>query len=199
MAWKPDYITSTELKTELKITDSTDDAWVALVVTAASRAVDRHTRRQFGKLDTPTARVCGPASYRLELDRWVVPIPDLMTSTGLLVELDGVAVTDAELEPFDAADEGRPWTRLALAEGSSVTWPTRGRRVDVTATWGWSAVPTTVKTATMLQAQRFYARRDSPYGVAGSPDLGSELRLLAKVDADVAVMLTDYVRPAAAR
>lgn len=198
MAWKPDYITSVELKRELKITDSTDDAWVAFVITAASRAVDRHTRRQFGLLDAPALRQCGPATYRAELDRWIIPIPDLMTETGLIVELDAVPVTDAELEPVDAADEGKPWTRLVLAEGASVTWPTRGRRIAVTARWGWSAVPATVKTATLLQAQRFYARRDSPYGVAGSPDLGSEIRLLAKVDADVAVMLTDYVRPAAA-
>ncbi len=198
MAWKPDYITSVELKRELKITDATDDAWVALVISGASRAVDRHTRRQFGLLDAPALRQCGPATYRSELDRWVVPIPDLMTDTGLIVELAGDAVLDAELEPVDAAAEGKPWTRLLLAEGASVTWPTRGRRIAVTAQWGWSAVPATVKTATLLQAQRFYARRDSPYGVAGSPDLGSEIRLLAKVDADVAVMLTDYVRPAAA-
>ena len=198
MAWKPDYITSTELKNELKITDATDDVWVGFVVTAASRAVDRHTRRQFGLLAAPATRQCGPATYRCELDRWVVPIPDLMTDTGLVVEIGGDAVLDSELEPVDAPDELRPWTRLLLAEGAAPTWPTRGRRIAVTATWGWSAVPTTVKTATLLQAQRFYARRDSPYGVAGSPDLGSEIRLLAKVDADVAVMLTDYVRPAAA-
>jgi hypothetical protein len=51
----------------------------------------------------------------------------------------------------------------------------------------------------MLQASRFYARRDSPYGVAGSPDLGSEVRLLSKVDPDVAVSLADYVRPAVAQ
>jgi hypothetical protein len=194
VVWRPDYCTSVELKRELKITDDLDDAWVALVVTAASRAVDRHARRQFGLLAAAEPRQCGPATYRIELDRWVVPIPDLMTDVGLIVELGDDTLTDAELEPLDAPDDGKPWTRLALAEASSVTWPTRGRRVTVTAQWGWSAVPSTVKTATLLQAQRFYARRDSPYGVAGSPDLGSELRLLAKVDADVAVMLTDYVR-----
>ena len=37
-------------------------------------------------------------------------------------------------------------------------------------------------------------RKGSPYGIAGSPDLGSELRLLAKLDADVAVLLRSFVR-----
>lgn len=197
MAWKPDYITSAELKTELKITDSTDDAWIALVVTAASRAVDRHTRRQFGLVAAPVARVCAGATYRSERGRWVVPIPDLMTETGLIVDVGGTTATDATLEPADAELEGKPWTRLVLGYLGDYTWPDADRSVTVTAQWGWTAVPATVKTATLLQAQRFYARRDSPYGVAGSPDLGSELRLLAKVDPDVAVMLTDYWRPAA--
>jgi hypothetical protein len=66
--------------------------------------------------------------------------------------------------------------------------------VQVTATWGWTAVPATIKKATLLQASRFYKRRDAPFGVAGSPDMGSEMRLLAKVDPDVEVMLGDYRR-----
>lgn len=197
MAWKPDYITSAELKTELKITDSTDDAWIALVVTAASRAVDRHARRQFGLLDVATERVCPGATYRSERGRWVVSIPDLMTTAGMSSVIDGVTVSTTVLEPVDAALEGKPWTRMALGYLADITWPDAERSVTVTARWGWTAVPATVKAATMLQAQRFYVRRDSPYGVAGSPDLGSEIRLLAKVDADVAVMLADYVRPAA--
>jgi hypothetical protein len=47
-----------------------------------------------------------------------------------------------------------------------------------------------VEQATLLQASRFHARRFSPYGVAGSPELGSELRLLAKLDADVELALS---------
>ena len=48
--------------------------------------------------------------------------------------------------------------------------------------------------ATLLQASRLAARRDSPFGVAGSPDAGSEMRLLARVDPDVAVALEPYRR-----
>jgi hypothetical protein len=198
MAWRPDYVTSAELKTELGITDGVDNTWCVSVVTAASRAVDSHCRRQFGLAAAPEVRYY-PITYRSERDRWVVAIDDLMTVTGLAVAAsDASLLTGHVLEPRNAAADGRPWTRLALAEGGSYVWPTSPEEVAVTAQWGWSAVPSTVKTATMLQAMRFYARRDSPYGVAGSPDLGSEIRLLSKLDPDVGVMLTDFIRPAAA-
>lgn len=199
MAWRPDYITSDELKSELKIEDTDDDAWIALVIGAASRAVDRHTRRQFGLADAPVERFYADALYRVGRSRWVLDIDDLMTVTGLAVAIGGSAVTGSVLEPRNAAADGKPWTRLVLADGVPGVWPTDDPAVAVTARWGWTAVPTAVKAATMLQASRFYARRDSPYGVAGSPDLGSEVRLLSKVDPDVAVSLADYVRPAVAQ
>lgn len=198
MVWKPDYVTAAELKVELGIADAVDDTWCASVVTAASRAVDSHTGRQFGVVAAPAARYY-PISYRAERDRWVASIDDLMTSAGLAVATsDAEVLTGHVLEPRNAPADSMPWTRLALAEGSSKVWPTLPAEVTVTATWGWIAVPATVKTATMMQAMRFYARRDSPYGVAGSPNDGSEMRLLSKVDPDVGVMLTDFVRPRAA-
>lgn len=55
-----------------------------------------------------------------------------------------------------------------------------------------STVPAGVNTATLIQAARFFKRRDSPYGVAGSPEMGSELRLQAKLDPDVYVMIKPY-------
>lgn len=203
MAWEPDYVTAAELKLALGIADSVDDAWCASVVTAASRAVDLHCsgdmRRQFGVLAVADTRYY-PMTYRAELDRWVARIDDLMTTVGMVVQTtDAVpeTLTDNRLEPRNAAPRGRPWTRLALAEGLSKVWSTLPAEIAVTALWGWTAVPSTVKTATLLQGMRFYARRDSPYGVAGSPDLGSELRLLSKVDPDVGVMLTGFVRTGA--
>lgn len=51
-------------------------------------------------------------------------------------------------------------------------------------------VPDTVKLATMIQASRLYHRRNSPFGIAGSVEMGSELRLFNKVDPDVAVLLS---------
>jgi hypothetical protein len=70
-----------------------------------------------------------------------------------------------------------------------------GTALAVTAKWGYAAaIPKSVIEANLLQASRLFSRRQSPYGVAGSPDLGGELRLLAKVDPDVAVLLARYVK-----
>ena len=56
MAWAPDYITTEELKASLRISDTVDDAELPAVVTAASRAIDQHCNRQFGKVDAPVQR-----------------------------------------------------------------------------------------------------------------------------------------------
>jgi hypothetical protein len=87
-----------------------------------------------------------------------------------------------------------PWTQI-LVGSESTNLPTSAEgSVEVTAEWGWAAVPDSVKEATLVQGSRFFMRQQAPFGIAGSPDLGSELRLLQKVDVDVAVMLRPFVR-----
>lgn len=193
MAWAPDYITEEDLREYLRVPDLDDDVQAALAITGASRAIDSHTNRQFGKLDAAAARRY-TAWPDYERGRWVVDIDDLMSTAGLVVTVDGTAVTVYDLEPVNAEPDGRPWTALAFNDDSE-TEPTGAvHEVAVTAVWGWTAVPDAVKQATLLQAHRMLKRRDAPFGVAGSPELGSELRLLAKVDPDVAVALTGYRR-----
>jgi hypothetical protein len=121
-----------------------------------------------------------------------------MTQTGLVIEIEttsgAVAITAESLQPVNSAKVGRPWTSLVLDE-ESITQPTgEADEMTVTALWGWSAVPSAIKQATLLQTNRLFVRRNAPFGVAGSPEMGSELRLLEKVDADVAVVLGPYVR-----
>ena len=199
MAWAPDYCTASELKSYLGIGDTVDDVELALAITAASRAVDQATGRQFGATATTEARTYAPTWDRRR-SLYVIDIDDLMTVTGLgFVDENGTALAALvtlgdggyRLEPLNAAQEGRPWTRAVTATAAT-EW-------TVTATWGWSAVPDTVKKATLLQANRFHKRRGAPFGVAGSPDLGSEMRLLAKVDPDVDLMLSSFRRWWAAR
>jgi hypothetical protein len=191
MTWAPDYVTSTELKAFLRISDAVDDAQIALAITAASRAVDRHTNRQFGKVTASEARTY-TARWDRDRCKYVVFIDDLADETGLtVVDDNGTAITDYTLKPTNADVKGMPWTHLVINSGGNC------REDGITATtdmWGWGSVPVAVEQATMLQAERFFKRRDAPFGVAGSPDVGSELRLLAKVDPDVAVALGPYLR-----
>ena len=192
MVWAPDYVTSSELKAYLRITDTVDDAQLAVAISAASRAVDRFAGRQFGVVDQAEERFF-TARWDRRRCRWTLDVDDLMTAP-VSVEVEGGTITAYDLEPVNAASKGQPWTSLAVKPGSAVTPTEETNGVAVTALWGWSAVPVAVKQATLLQASRFHARRDSPYGIAGSPDEGSETRLLAAVDPDVKVSLDAYRR-----
>jgi len=183
MAWQPDYVSGADFKTAVGISDTADDLTIGFARTAASRAIDHFTGRQFGVLSAPALRLyTSPPSGVVEID-------DLMTATGLAVVVDGTTLvkdTDYQLRPLNAAADGRPWTSLAFL----VTVPsTEVGAIEITATWGWTAVPGVVSQAALIQAMRLFKRKDSPFGIAGSPELGSEMRLLSKLDPDVEMML----------
>lgn len=201
MAWAPDYVDTASLRSFLRISDGDDDAFLALAITAASRAVDQDTNRQFGQVSPAEER-----RYTSEWDRrrrrWLVPIDDLGDVTGAVFQVvdeagDPVGTIDSyTLEPINAVARGRPYELLVVSPDSA-TLPTGCHRHDVagTALWGWDGdYPAVVVQATQLQASRIVARRGSPFGIAGSPDVGSELRLLDRVDPDVAVMLRSVRR-----
>lgn len=193
MAWAPDYVTVAELKAYLRIGDAVDDAELGFAITAASRAVDRAANRQFGLVAAPEARKY-TARWDRRICRWVVEIDDLMTVAGLTIATEAGAITEYDVQPANAAVDSFPWLRFVVRPESAAKPSAEQDAVTVTARYGWTAVPGAVKQATLLQASRFFKRRDAPFGVAGSPEVGSELRLLAKVDPDVAVALGPYVR-----
>ena len=194
MAWAPDYVTVGDLRSYRRLGDAGDDVELALAVTSASRAIDEATGRQFGKTDGAETRTYD-AGWSDEHGLYVVEIDDVMNLTGFVATVSGAAVTNYRLWPRNAAQQGRPWERMYLR---SVTPDPLGcglGTVDITANpWGWTAVPTTIKNASLLQASRLFADRNAPFGVAGSPDMGNEMRLLAKVHPDVEVMVTPYKR-----
>lgn len=200
MAWKPSYLTDSQLKAYLRITDTVDDAEIARAIAAASRAIDRHCNRQFGLATAAHARYY-TARWDRRRCRWVIEIDDLMTTTGLLIMADrdddgsySDLIDEYQLKPVNAQQEGKPWTQIVV-HPTSANQPTGLEAgVEVFARPGWTTVPTVVEQACELQASRFFARRDAPFGVAGSPEAGTEIRLLAKVDPDVAVSLGDVVR-----
>jgi len=190
-------------------TDATDvdthDELIALE--AAARAIERICNRRFTVAGvTATARVFTPTRGKPATtwsgawwDRTTCDIDDVFDDTGMVVKFDttgngdfGDAITTYRLAPLNAAEYSLPYTQLIFDYGTAV--PLLAESVQVTALWGWDAIPTTIENANMIQAARFLKRRDAPFGVAGSVDMGSELRLLAKVDPDVAVMLQTYKR-----
>ncbi len=200
MTWQPDYCTAAELKADLRIGDTDDDAQLGLAITAASRAIDQITNRQFGRVATTEARLY-TARYDRYRARWMIDTDDILTATGLTILVDDndeqvydQAITAYRLLPVNEDEKGRPWTAIVVNPSSTILPTPTVDSVQVTASFGWASVPTTIKAATIRQASRFYYRREAPFGVAGSPSMGSEIRLLSQVDVDVAVMVRGYRR-----
>jgi hypothetical protein len=195
VSWEPDYCSSEELLHYVRANGTdigTEDALeIALSIAGASRAIDLYTNRQFGIDEEPTTRF-----YRSKLcstNSRTVKVDDLMSLVDVLVVTNDSTESDITYTaaPVNNAAKGKPFTYLRLP-GHRPT--VEFEDVKVTALFGWTEVPAPVKEACLLQSSRFLARREAPFGIAGSPDQGSEMRLLARVDPDVGVSLGKYVR-----
>jgi hypothetical protein len=195
VTWAPDYITVAEARAYLRVPDAVDDVEIALWITAASRAIDTRCNRQFGQLAAPATRVYQtPPFYDPSTGLWTLEIDDVQDVTGMSVNGTAYASQAAILQPVNAPADGKPWTRLAFNVLPYFPYPGYPVTTTVVARWGWTTVPSQVQAATRLQVSRWHARRDSPFGIAGSPDQGSELRLLAKLDSDVITSLSGLSR-----
>jgi hypothetical protein len=185
--WAPDYLTDEEAADYVRA-PGVELEELAIWCTAASRAIDKKTNRQFGQVSTLTERTYRrPAVYDRRSCLWLVEVDDVQDVTGMTIDGTAYADSGAVLLPDDAAAKGRPYERLGFE-----TCP--DAPVVASALWGWTAVPAQVVGACKLQVSRWSSRRDSPYGIAGSPTSGSEMRLLSRLDPDVATTLAGLSR-----
>ena len=189
MVWKPDYVILADAKVYLRIADTVDDAELAVAITAVSRLIDTACNRQFGQLAAPAVRTYDRAPLlNQDSGLWELEIDDVQDTTAMTV--NGVAVATAGvLLPRNAAADGVPYTRVGFTTWPIAAYPGQPSPNVASARWGWTAVPAAVPMAARLQLNRLGFRRDAPQGVAGSPDQGSELRMLAKLDPDVVKLL----------
>ena len=195
MAISNGYVTLAEIQSALGGSSNTSD--LERAVEAASRSIDDFCRRRFWQDSTVVAR------YYTANDSYLVVTDDISTSTGLIVatdpgddgtfEVTWTIDSDFRLEPVNAAADSEPWTSIERIKTGSYTFPSHKNRVKVTAKFGWAATPTAIKQACLIQAERLYKRKDSPFGVAGSTDFGV-VRLLSKLDPDVEQLVKPYRR-----
>ena len=112
MTWAPDYVTRALLKSYLRIEDDADDVFIDLWITTVSRNVDDFCGRQFGKVASLEARTYTPVWDR-HIAAYVSVVDDLQDVTGLtIVDEDGTAVTDYDLDPVNAVLKGHPYERI---------------------------------------------------------------------------------------
>lgn len=192
------YATAAQFKAEFYpagSTDNIDDTVIEDKIEAASRLIDEHCHRRFWVNAVDESR-----TYKAE-DAYLVFTDDIVSVTTLQTDEDGNrvyertwAATDYDLEPENAALDGKPYTRIATTPMGRYGFPGgMAKGVKVTGKFGWSAVPSKVKSACLLQAERLFKRKDAPFGVIGSAEMG-QLQVIPKLDPDVEILLGPYVR-----
>lgn len=194
------YCTTAELKARLwpygVTPDAYDDTIFDQVVTAVSRWIDRFCGRRFYTSAEDETR------YFTAVDASELLGGDLVSVTSLATDEDGDrtyertwAATDYDLLPANASLEGLPYWMIGVTPNGNYVFPVNLRKaVKIVGKWGFSSCPADVKEACLLQCERIYKRKDAPFGVVGSPEAGGEMRLIQKLDPDVAAMLAGWVK-----
>lgn len=179
-----DYVTLAELKGSLKIADTQDDVLLALNIAAASQAIDLWCHRSFGKDSVASARVYWPSGSYVFTDDFVS-----LTTVHTDPEEDDtftqlVGATAYVAIPRNASVKGKPYAALYLKDTFDYS---AINGVQLTAVWGWpTAPPAVVKEACMVQAARFFRRKDAPLGVVGTE---TETIRLGSLDPDLKMLL----------
>lgn len=202
------YTDLTSLKAAIGIgvlaADTTDDTALEASVEASSRQIDAHCGpgRKFWQDGTVVAR------YYCPCDPYVLSTDDISTTTGLTVKIDndgdGVFETtltinvDFIVEPRNAAAEYpvQPYTAIRLLTGATTTFyqsATHRPVVEVTAKFGWSAVPRAVERACVMQARAIFKAPDTTFGVFAA-GIDGQARNIPSLDPVTRALLEPFIR-----
>jgi hypothetical protein len=176
------YCSIEELKSRLAIPDTGDDFELQLAAESASREIDQICGRYFWQ--AADTRVYMPDSiYRQTTD-------DIVSVTSLKVDFDGDGTyettwtqnvdyrLEAGIGQYNTTAKGEPWpytgyTVLQASKPIPFVWPwSNPTRIQIQGVFGWPAVPSAVKQATLIMASDLLRRKDAPFGVAGFSEFG---------------------------
>lgn len=202
------YTTQAVMKDRFDIDHTDDDDLIDLAVTSASRDIDAYCQRRFHKDGSASARIFYGSTRTSGLS--YVLVDDFHTISGLVVKTDSSddgtfdttwSSDEYELHPLNGLSggvEGWPYERFHAVK--TRTFPDGGKRarVQITADWGWDAVPAQVGDACQIWAGRLLRRKDSPDGIAGGFDF-EPIRVSSRLDPDVMQQLAAFKKPVVAR
>jgi hypothetical protein len=189
------YCTLQDVKSALRLTDNVDDGLIEKAIESASRRIDGYTGRFFYKTSSTSINIYPINEYLLRMpqdlsnDTITIKIDTTANGTYATTLTQGV---DYILEPTNAVVRGYPYVHARMVGGQTFplyvtpSFPT----VQVTAQWGWNAVPADVSQACVLLAMRQFARLNAALGVVGFADMALQVRA---VDPDVRDLLNQYV------
>jgi hypothetical protein len=188
-----DYITLSELKDSLEIGTTYADPDLTRAITAASRAVDAATGRQFYPGNPGEIRYFTAIEA---LDGQVVYTDDLVSVTAVETDPEGDLTwqqpwpaSNYVLGPQNNPVMGLPYSFIRTPEKKGLSFPLTPYGVRVTGSFGWSAAPETVKLATQIIASRLLLRaRQAPFGIVSAGIDGAAVRI-SRFDPDLAMLL----------
>lgn len=196
------YCTVEALKHDLDIDqgDMKDDAKLIGVILAVSQSIESNPIRNLGgtgrrfylATETRTFEAYSPHTVRIDDLR---AITSLMTDdTGNRTYPTTWASTDYDMWPDNAAQDDQPYTRIVTTPNGLYSFPSYSQGVKIVGQFGYSSsTPPLIEAACRLQCERLFKRKDAPFGVAGSAEMG-QLMVLPKLDPDVAGMIAPFRR-----
>jgi len=198
------YATLLELKSELGIRDAADDSRLEIALNAASRQIDRHCGQRFWVDGSVVAR-----EFYAEDSRTVQVPEGISTVSGLIVKIDDdddgtfettlTITTNFIVLPPNAADlvPVEPYRTVRLVDGVNGYFPrwSSGRPgVQITAKFGWPAVPDEVKKAALIQASQLFKASDAVFGGVQIGIDGGALRIRQALNPMADALLQPFVR-----
>lgn len=204
-----DYATTAQLASELGIHDSDDNTELALAISAASRQIDGWLgRRIYQDTSVATREFYAASSICVDLleqpDEG--PSTEISTTTGLIVKIDDdgdgtfettlTISTDFLLMPRNAAADNRGFSEILLVDNYNFPRPSNGRAgVQVTAKFGWPAVPDDVEKACLVQAAQLFKSKDAVFGAVALGD-SQAMFMRASLNASAKALLAPFQKPA---
>lgn len=198
------YATTAQLKAQPDIQSGANDTVIALLLSAASRAIDGLCNRPDGfKADSvATARsYVGTSDTYTYIDEAVdVQMLEIKQGRGE----PWYAVTLGDWLPFTGSPDAPNYNRLpyhgvmlagdlgpvSIADGRSAPGVPTMPTIRVTARWGYSdTVPDLVIQATITQASRWFKRGQSAWADAAAINDFGQLFFVKSLDPDVELML----------
>lgn len=195
-----EYTTLDEFKGWIRLSDGQDDIRIQASITAASRAIDNYCGRHFWQTAAGTTRAFDTCN------QWELDIDDAVTVTAVATDenADGTfeivwVASDYQLLPLNpaAAPEPEPFTQIRAVASRTFPLSNEQRRaglIQVTATWGWAAIPEAIGEACRLITNRLVKRPGSPEGVAGFDEFGI-VRISSRDDPDAVRLIDPYWNP----
>lgn len=171
------YATVADLATYMTVNPVTYGDDLAHAITAASRQIDAHCARRFWADSTATSRIYWSKDTRVLMidDAWSITSVKSSSADNGTYDVTYTAVTDYQAEPLNGvADgiDGLPTWRLRFNK-PVLPLDTETPTLQVTAKWGWAAVPEAVRQACLIMAGEIFKLREAPFGVAGFGEMGA--------------------------